>query len=194
MQIGRCIKKAEAYKELIAPNPEPETLSLETWTIEPLRHTPPNAQLAIFRHQALALSRQFAAQQFPHGNDVDWKAIGKPACFHNIEPLLYWDGLKHRDSDKDSWMAETEMGAGLFREFPQKRGIFWTIANGSIRIFWQRAINENMVDCELAFLVFLLSLSTGFIRKWRPRFCDLQFCQKSRIHPIGRDLKIRLIM
>lgn len=33
---------------------------------------------------------QSAAQQFPHGNDVDWKAVGDLAYFHNVEPLLYW--------------------------------------------------------------------------------------------------------
>ena len=33
---------------------------------------------------------QGAAQQFPHGNDVDWKAVGDLAYFHNVESLLYW--------------------------------------------------------------------------------------------------------
>jgi len=33
---------------------------------------------------------QSAAQQFPYGNDVDWKAVGDLAYFHNVEPLLYW--------------------------------------------------------------------------------------------------------
>ncbi len=33
---------------------------------------------------------QSAAQQFPHGNDVDWKTVGDLAYFHNLEPLLYW--------------------------------------------------------------------------------------------------------
>ncbi len=33
---------------------------------------------------------QRAAQQFPHENDVDWKAIGNLAHVHNVEPLLYW--------------------------------------------------------------------------------------------------------
>ena len=33
---------------------------------------------------------QSATQQFPHGDDVDWKAIGELAYFHNVEPLLYW--------------------------------------------------------------------------------------------------------
>ncbi|MBW1784426.1 MAG: nucleotidyltransferase family protein [Deltaproteobacteria bacterium] len=31
-----------------------------------------------------------AVLQFPHGNDVDWKAVGDLAYFHNVEPLLYW--------------------------------------------------------------------------------------------------------
>ena len=31
-----------------------------------------------------------AAQQFPHGDDVDWKAISDLAYFHNVEPLLHW--------------------------------------------------------------------------------------------------------
>jgi len=29
------------------------------------------------------------AQQFPRGNDVDWKAVKDLAYFHNVEPLLY---------------------------------------------------------------------------------------------------------
>jgi len=33
---------------------------------------------------------QSAAQQFPYGNDVDWKAVGDLAYFHNVEPPLYW--------------------------------------------------------------------------------------------------------
>lgn len=33
---------------------------------------------------------QSAAQQFPYGNDVVWKAVGDLAYFHNVEPLLYW--------------------------------------------------------------------------------------------------------
>lgn len=33
---------------------------------------------------------QNSAQQFPHGNDVDWKAVGDLAYFHNVEPILYW--------------------------------------------------------------------------------------------------------
>jgi hypothetical protein len=37
----------------------------------------------LFQHQR-------AAQQFPHENDVDWKAVGDLAYFHNVEPLLYW--------------------------------------------------------------------------------------------------------
>jgi len=31
-----------------------------------------------------------AAQQFPHGNDVDWKAVDDLAYFHNLEPILHW--------------------------------------------------------------------------------------------------------
>jgi hypothetical protein len=31
-----------------------------------------------------------AAQQFPHGNNLDWKTVGDLAYFHNVEPLLYW--------------------------------------------------------------------------------------------------------
>ena len=34
--------------------------------------------------------RQRAAQQFPHENDVGWKAVGDLAYFHNVEPLLCW--------------------------------------------------------------------------------------------------------
>jgi hypothetical protein len=33
---------------------------------------------------------QTAAPQFPHENDVGWKAIGNLAHVHNVEPLLYW--------------------------------------------------------------------------------------------------------
>ena len=33
---------------------------------------------------------QSAAQQFPYGNDVAWKAVGDLAYFHNLEPILYW--------------------------------------------------------------------------------------------------------
>jgi hypothetical protein len=33
---------------------------------------------------------QRTTQQFPHENDVDWKAIGELAHVHNVEPLLYW--------------------------------------------------------------------------------------------------------
>jgi len=31
-----------------------------------------------------------SVQQFPHGNDVDWKAVGDLAYFHNLEPILHW--------------------------------------------------------------------------------------------------------
>lgn len=31
-----------------------------------------------------------SAQPFPHGDDVDWKAIGDLAYFHNLEPILHW--------------------------------------------------------------------------------------------------------
>ena len=31
-----------------------------------------------------------AAQQFPDGNDVAWKAVGDLAYFHNLEPILHW--------------------------------------------------------------------------------------------------------
>lgn len=33
---------------------------------------------------------QSATQQFPHENDVDWKAVGDLAYFHNLEPILHW--------------------------------------------------------------------------------------------------------
>lgn len=33
---------------------------------------------------------QRAVQQFPHENDVVWKAVGDLAHVHNVEPLLYW--------------------------------------------------------------------------------------------------------
>ena len=33
---------------------------------------------------------QSAAQQFPHGDDVDWHAMGDLAYVHNLEPILHW--------------------------------------------------------------------------------------------------------
>ena len=33
---------------------------------------------------------QSAAQQFPHGDDVDWHAVGDLAYVHNLEPILHW--------------------------------------------------------------------------------------------------------
>jgi len=35
------------------------------------------------------LQGRSGAQQFPRGNDVDWKAVKDLAYFHNVEPLLY---------------------------------------------------------------------------------------------------------
>ena len=31
-----------------------------------------------------------AEQQFPDGDDVEWKVLSDLAYFHNMEPLLYW--------------------------------------------------------------------------------------------------------
>jgi hypothetical protein len=36
------------------------------------------------------LQSRNSSQPLPHGDDVNWKAIGKLAYFHNIEPILYW--------------------------------------------------------------------------------------------------------
>ena len=52
---------------------------------------------------------QSAAQQLPHGNDVDWKTVGDLAYFHNVEPLLYWMvsntelSIKIPESLKEKW-------------------------------------------------------------------------------------------
>jgi len=52
---------------------------------------------------------QSAAQQLPHGNDVDWKTVGDLAYFHNVEPLLYWIvsntelSIKIPESLKEKW-------------------------------------------------------------------------------------------
>jgi len=52
---------------------------------------------------------QSAAQQLPHGNDVDWKTVSDLAYFHNVEPLLYWMvsntelSIKIPESLKEKW-------------------------------------------------------------------------------------------
>ena len=67
---------------------------------------------------------QNEAQQFPHGDDVDWKAIGELAYFHNIEPLLYWMVSNTEIPTKIPEWLKQKWEQAYFGNFPRNEAYF----------------------------------------------------------------------